>query len=83
MTWSLIARDGTGALGVVVASRFFAVGALCPHAASGVGALVDAGARQPDVCACRTGAMAKAAAPGDIVHALTAPTQAASTGSCT
>ena len=39
MTWSLIARDANGALGVAVASRFFAVGALCPHAASGVGAL--------------------------------------------
>ena len=39
MTWSLIARDATGAFGVAVASRFFAVGALCPHAASGVGAL--------------------------------------------
>ena len=39
MTWSLVARDDSGAFGVAVASRFFAVGALCPHAASGVGAL--------------------------------------------
>jgi uncharacterized Ntn-hydrolase superfamily protein len=39
MTWSIIARDANGALGVAVASRFFAVGALCPHARSGVGAL--------------------------------------------
>ncbi len=39
MTWSIIARDANGALGVAVATRFFAVGALCPHAASGVGAL--------------------------------------------
>src|SRR5512136_2696091 len=39
MTWSLIARDASGAFGVAVASRFFAVGALCPHAQSGVGAL--------------------------------------------
>ncbi len=30
MTWSIVARDPSGALGVVVASRFFAVGALCP-----------------------------------------------------
>jgi len=39
MTWSIIARDDSGALGVAVASRFFAVGALCPYARSGVGAL--------------------------------------------
>ena len=40
MTWSIIARDpATGAFGVAIATRFFAVGALCPHAESGVGAL--------------------------------------------
>lgn len=39
MTWSIVARDADGAFGVAVASRFFAVGALCPNARSGVGAL--------------------------------------------
>lgn len=40
MTWSVIARDPeSGALGIAVATRFFAVGALCPHVASGKGAL--------------------------------------------
>jgi uncharacterized Ntn-hydrolase superfamily protein len=40
MTWSIVARDpATGAFGVAVATRFFAVGALCPHARSGGGAL--------------------------------------------
>lgn len=40
MTWSIVARDPqTGAFGVAVATRFFAVGALCPHADGGVGAL--------------------------------------------
>ena len=40
MTWSIIARDSaTGAFGVAIATRFFAVGSLCPHAQSGVGAL--------------------------------------------
>jgi uncharacterized Ntn-hydrolase superfamily protein len=40
MTWSLVARDpATGAFGIVVATRFFAVGALCPHGEGGVGAL--------------------------------------------
>jgi uncharacterized Ntn-hydrolase superfamily protein len=39
MTWSIIARDAaTGAFGVAVATKFFAVGALCPHATH-VGAL--------------------------------------------
>jgi uncharacterized Ntn-hydrolase superfamily protein len=39
MTWSILARDpATGAFGVAVATKFFAVGALCPHA-SGAGAL--------------------------------------------
>jgi len=39
VTWSIVARDADGAFGVAVASRFFAVGALCPHARSGIGAL--------------------------------------------
>jgi uncharacterized Ntn-hydrolase superfamily protein len=39
VTWSIVARDADGAFGVAVASRFFAVGALCPSARSGVGAL--------------------------------------------
>jgi len=40
MTWSIVARDSrSGAFGVAIATRFFAVGALCPHAQSGVGAL--------------------------------------------
>jgi len=39
MTWSIVARDDAGAFGVAVASRFFAVGALCPYARAGVGAL--------------------------------------------
>jgi uncharacterized Ntn-hydrolase superfamily protein len=39
MTWSLVARDATGAFGVAVASRFFAVGALCPAIRARRGAL--------------------------------------------
>lgn len=40
MTWSLCAVDSaTGELGVAVASRFFAVGALCPAIRAGKGAL--------------------------------------------
>lgn len=40
MTYSIVARDtASGDLGVAVASRFFAVGALVPHLAGGVGAV--------------------------------------------
>ncbi len=39
MTWSLIARDTEGQFGVVIASRFFAVGALCVHTQPTAGAL--------------------------------------------
>src|SRR6185312_3243838 len=40
MTWSIIARDlDSGAYGVAVASKFFAVGAICPHGEGGIGAL--------------------------------------------
>jgi uncharacterized Ntn-hydrolase superfamily protein len=39
LTWSIVARSADGAFGVAVASRFFAVGMLCAHARSGVGAV--------------------------------------------
>ncbi len=40
MTWSIIARDKhAGRVGIAVASRFFAVGALVPHIESDVGAI--------------------------------------------
>lgn len=40
MTWSIIARDRpSGAFGIAIASKFFAVGAICPHGEGGVGAL--------------------------------------------
>jgi uncharacterized Ntn-hydrolase superfamily protein len=40
MTWSIIARDpATGEFGIAVATRFFAVGALVPHIAAGIGAI--------------------------------------------
>jgi uncharacterized Ntn-hydrolase superfamily protein len=39
MTWSLVARDAEGRFGVAIASRFFAVGALCVHTRRAVGAL--------------------------------------------
>jgi uncharacterized Ntn-hydrolase superfamily protein len=39
MTWSILARDTEGRFGIAIASRFFAVGALCAHTRREVGAL--------------------------------------------
>ena len=39
MTWSIVARGPAGEFGIAIASRFFAVGMLCAHARSGVGAV--------------------------------------------
>lgn len=47
MTWSILARDGQGTFGVAIASRFFAVGALCVHTRRGVGALATQALMNP------------------------------------
>jgi uncharacterized Ntn-hydrolase superfamily protein len=42
MTWSIIARDdATGRIGIIVATRFFAVGAAVPFIKTGVGAVAS------------------------------------------
>src|SRR4051812_2540486 len=47
MTWSILARDEAGRFGVAIASRFFAVGALCVHTRRGVGALATQALMNP------------------------------------
>lgn len=47
MTWSILARDEAGNFGIAIASRFFAVGALCIHAQRGVGALATQALMNP------------------------------------
>ena len=47
MTWSILARDPDGRFGVAIASRFFAVGALCVHTRRGVGALATQALMNP------------------------------------
>ena len=71
MTWSIVALDSNGAFGVAVASRFFAVGALCPSAASGVGALATQALVNPLYTPAALAAMAQGLHPADIVHSLT------------
>lgn len=42
MTWSVIARDeATGRVGIIVATKFFAVGSMVPHIKTGVGAVAS------------------------------------------
>ena len=47
MTWSILARNAHGRFGVAIASRFFAVGALCVHTRRGVGALATQALMNP------------------------------------
>jgi uncharacterized Ntn-hydrolase superfamily protein len=73
MTWSIVARDRTGAVGVVVASRFLAVGALCPHARSRVGALATQALVNPLYGPRGLDLMEEGIDPAAVVKALTAP----------
>jgi len=70
MTWSIVARDASGALGVIVASRFFAVGALCPHARSGIGALSTQALVNPLYGPRGLEGLAQGIAPAEVVRSL-------------
>ena len=71
MTWSIVARDGEGRFGVAIASRFFAVGALCVHTQRGVGALCTQALMNPLYGPAGLAALARGAAPADVVAELT------------
>ena len=52
MTWSIIARDAaTRRTGIIVATKFFAVGAVVPHIKTGVGAIASQAFINPDFAA--------------------------------
>jgi uncharacterized Ntn-hydrolase superfamily protein len=72
MTWSILARDGQGRFGVAIASRFFAVGALCVHTRRGVGAVATQALMNPLYGPAGLVRLAAGEAPADIVAALTA-----------
>ncbi len=72
MTWSIIARDGEGRFGVAIASKFFAVGALCVHTRRGVGALCTQALMNPLYGPAGLDALERGAAPADVVNELTA-----------
>jgi uncharacterized Ntn-hydrolase superfamily protein len=71
MTWSIVARDASGAFGVAVASRFFAVGALCPHARSGVGALSTQALINPTYARPALDLLSEGVPPAEVVRVLT------------
>ena len=73
MTWSIIARDAaSGAFGIAIASRFFAVGALCPHLRSGVGAVATQALVNPMYGPRVLDALAAGATPQDAIRRATA-----------
>jgi len=72
MTWSLLAVDESGALGVAIASRFFAVGSLCPGIASGKGALSTQALMNPLYRRAGLSALAEGVEPAEIVRRVTA-----------
>ena len=72
MTWSILARDDEGRLGVAIASRFFAVGALCVHTRRGVGALSTQALMNPLYGPQGLALLADGLSAADVVQALTA-----------
>src|SRR5258708_23617841 len=73
MTWSIVAKDGrTGAFGVAVTTKFFAVGALCPHAMSGIGGLATKALVNPTFGPRGLRLLAQAVPAADVVRVLLA-----------
>jgi uncharacterized Ntn-hydrolase superfamily protein len=74
MTWSILARDpATGTLGVAVASRFFAVGAICPFVEGGAGALATQALVNPLYAIHAMPRLRVGEAPADVLASLVAP----------
>jgi uncharacterized Ntn-hydrolase superfamily protein len=71
MTWSLLARDASGAFGVAIASRFFAVGSLCPGVVANRGALSTQALMNPLYRRAGLAALAQGIAPDEIVRRVT------------
>lgn len=72
MTWSIIARDiQTGAVGIAVATRFFAVGARVPHIATGVGAVATQALINPFYGSCGLALLRSEVSAEEVVRRLT------------
>lgn len=78
MTWSILARDPvTGTLGVAVASRFFAVGAICPHVEGRVAALATQALVNPMYAVHAMPRLRMGEAPTTVLDSLVAPDKGA------
>jgi uncharacterized Ntn-hydrolase superfamily protein len=72
MTFSIVARDpATGDLGIAVASKFLAVGAVVPHARAGVGAVATQSAANVTFGPRGLALMAAGASADDVLRQLT------------
>ncbi len=79
MTWSILVHDPTtGELGAAVASRFFAVGALCIHVEGSVAALATQALVNPLYAIDGMARLRTGAAPDAVVAALVGPDPGAS-----
>ena len=73
MTWSIIARDeATGRIGIAVATKFFAVGAMVPHIRTGAGAIASQAFINPNYGPRGLALLEAGAAAEEVVAALTA-----------
>jgi uncharacterized Ntn-hydrolase superfamily protein len=73
MTWSIIARDTTtGQIGIVVATKFFAVGSRVPHIAAGIGGIATQALVNPYYGIDGVKLLREGRAPADIVETLIA-----------
>ncbi|MBC7709632.1 MAG: DUF1028 domain-containing protein [Rhizobacter sp.] len=71
MTWSILARDDQGRFGVAIASRFFAVGALCVHIQRGLGALSTQALINPLYGSAGLALLAEGKSASDVIKILT------------
>jgi len=79
MTWSIVLRDpDTGTLAAAVATRFFAVGALCIHIRPGAGAVCTQALINPLYGPAALGLLDDGVAPSEVVTALTGRDEGAS-----
>lgn len=73
MTWSIIARDPTtGQIGIAVATKFFAVGALVPHVAPMIGGVATQALVNPYYGIDGIGLLREGKAPHEVIAALIA-----------
>jgi uncharacterized Ntn-hydrolase superfamily protein len=72
VTWSILARDDTGRVGVAIASRFFAVGGLCVASRGGVGIVATQALCNPTYGPSALALLATGRSAAEVVRELTA-----------